>query len=147
MSDTTTFRVSDSQWRRIQTAIPRQPDYNLGGRPPTDDRKCFEGILWILSKGISWRRVPTCYGSRSAVRRRFFRWVSSGTWAAMVALFLEQLSPADRSYWSEVLENSIQTKTENKLLMTLMNLHGERLSPRVLAGRPTDVKGSGLTNR
>ena len=147
MSDTTTFRVSDSQWRRIQTAIPKKPDNNLGGRPSTDDRKCFEGILWILGKGISWRRVPVRYGSRSAVRRKFCTWVSSGTWTEMVALFLEQLSPADRSFWNEVLDNSIQPKTENKLLIRWMNFHGEGLSHKTLAGHPTQAKDRGQAER
>ena len=52
-------RLSDAQWARIAPHVPRRKRNPRGGRPPADDRKCFEGILWILwtaRRGRRYRR-------------------------------------------------------------------------------------------
>jgi len=38
----------DEQWRKIGPLIPKKRIGRKGGRPRTDDRLVFEGILWIL---------------------------------------------------------------------------------------------------
>jgi len=48
-------RLSDAEWARIAPQLPRRRRNPRGGRPPADDRKCFEGILWILWTGAPWK--------------------------------------------------------------------------------------------
>ncbi len=49
-----------------------------GGRPWADDRKCCEGILWILSTGAPWSEAPRRYGSSTTCWQRLSEWSKSG---------------------------------------------------------------------
>ena len=48
-------RLSDDQWEKVKKVIPKRKisrkKKSRRGRKPVDDRKCFEGILWILWTG------------------------------------------------------------------------------------------------
>jgi transposase len=102
----TVFRLTNDQWESVRGVMPKRPVSNLRGRPPVDDRGCFEGILWILLKGLPWRQLPECYGSRFSVRRRFLEWTSTDLWIKMFYRFLEGLSRDERAIWLEVLRRS-----------------------------------------
>lgn len=49
------MKLTNEQWEKIKPVLPvrKRPwlKRKRGGRPPADDRKCFEGILWILWTG------------------------------------------------------------------------------------------------
>lgn len=97
--------VSDSQWELIRTALPAPNVRSVRGRPAADDRKCFEGILWILSEASPWEKLPVCYGSPSCVNRRFLKWIASGAWPRMFDLFIRQVTDErDRLFWGETQE-------------------------------------------
>jgi hypothetical protein len=36
--------LTDGQWEHIRPFIPERESSPKGGRPPADDRKCFEGF-------------------------------------------------------------------------------------------------------
>jgi transposase len=59
--------VTDQQWELIQEQLPRRTRRTQGGRPPADDRKCFEGILWSLWTGAPWSALPARDGAKSTV--------------------------------------------------------------------------------
>ena len=40
--------LTDEQWELIAECLPKRRRIRKGGRPRVADRKCFEGILWIL---------------------------------------------------------------------------------------------------
>jgi transposase len=44
--------LTDEQWKHIRPFIPEREYTPKGGRPPADDRKCFEGILWVLRMAL-----------------------------------------------------------------------------------------------
>jgi transposase len=46
--------VTNQQWARIKQHLPQRRRSRNGGRPPRDDRQCFEGMLWILWTGAPW---------------------------------------------------------------------------------------------
>jgi transposase len=111
----TVIKLSDNQWEIIRKEVPQKPLSHLGGRPPiVDDRKCFEGILWILSNGLPWSELPGQYGSRSSVNRRFLAWTSSGAWFRMCNAFLYQLSRDEQIFWASILEKSHFPRTRKK---------------------------------
>ena len=50
--------VSDALWALIASLLPERPPRPKGGRPPLDDRKALEGIVFVLRTGIQWQDVP-----------------------------------------------------------------------------------------
>ncbi len=93
--------VSDAQWEQVQQYLPPRKKSPLGGRPPADDRACFEGILWVLRSGARWRDLPKGYPSPSTCWRRFYDWQSAGAFLRMWQAFLDALDEQGRLDWSE----------------------------------------------
>jgi len=87
-------QVTDPQWEQIRRHLPAPKRPPQGGRPRLDDRRCFEGILWILWTGAPWSELPARYGSKSTVHRRLSQWAADGTllnlWRALLAQLNEQ---------------------------------------------------------
>jgi transposase len=54
-------QLSEKQWQAVKEHLPVREPRPRGGRPPADDRKCFEGILWILWTGSPWSELPERY--------------------------------------------------------------------------------------
>lgn len=50
--------LTDAQWEKIRPLLPKRPRRPQGGRPPANDRKVLEGILWILRSGARWCDLP-----------------------------------------------------------------------------------------
>ena len=48
------------------------------GRAQADQRRCFEGILYILRSGAQWKLLPPYFGPPSTVHGAFMRWAKSG---------------------------------------------------------------------
>jgi transposase len=93
--------VTDTQWARIHEQWPKRPRRKNGGRPPADDRQCFEGVLWMLGTGAPWSELPTRYGSKSTVHRRLTAWAESGVLLALWRVFLDQWGDRKQVRWDE----------------------------------------------
>ena len=81
--------LREEQWKVIEKFIPKDAVREDGrGRPWSDRRRAFNGILWILRTGAPWQDLPERYGAypngASALSalaqargdRRGFAWVS-----------------------------------------------------------------------
>ncbi len=71
--------LTNEQWEIVSKLLPPdrvRPDRR--GRPWSDRRNAFEGILWILRTGAPWKDLPARYGKYQTVHRRFQDWVRSG---------------------------------------------------------------------
>jgi transposase len=79
-----------------ETAQPSQ-----GGRPPKDDRKVLEGILWILRSGARWQDLPEEFPSPSTCWRRLRDWEGQGVWLTIWRAFLAELNQHGQLDWSE----------------------------------------------
>ncbi len=93
--------VTDKQWALIREQLPKRPRRKKGGRPPADDRRCFEGILWMLWTGAPWSELPQRYGAKSTVHRRLMEWAESGALLDMWRAFLDQLDDRKKVRWDE----------------------------------------------
>ena len=93
--------VSDKQWELIKEQLPKRKRRKKGGRPPADERKCFEGILWILWTGAPWSELPERYGAKSTVHRRLTEWANSAVLLNMWRAFLDQLDDSKKVRWDE----------------------------------------------
>jgi transposase len=66
--------LTDAQWEKIRPLLPRRPRRPRGGRPPANDRKVLEGILWILRSGARWQDLPDEFPSPATCWRRLRDW-------------------------------------------------------------------------
>jgi transposase len=71
--------LSDGQWEHVRRVLPPVKPSRKGGRPRADDRRCFEGILWILWTGAPWSELPRRYGSPRLLPIGFHGWQPGGT--------------------------------------------------------------------
>jgi transposase len=94
--------LTDEQWEHIKPFIPQRHVSPKGGRPPADDRKCFEGILWVLRSGARWRDLPDEFPSPSTCWRRINEWMDAGVFIEMWHAFLDKLDQQGRLDWDEV---------------------------------------------
>jgi transposase len=73
--------LTDDLWEVVHPLLPRHRPSPKGGRSWSDDRKCLEGILYVLHGGIPWRLLPKEFGvSASTCWRRFRDWTAAGVW-------------------------------------------------------------------
>lgn len=86
----TVWAVPDDLWDGFVLPILRRYDPEpRTGRPRIDQRRAFNGVIFILRSGCQWNRLPREFGDDASVHRTFQRWVRRGVfprlWAAMVA--------------------------------------------------------------
>ena len=94
-------RVTDAQWEAIRVHLPRRKRSRKGGRPRAEDRKCFEGLAWILWTGAPWSALPRRYGAKSTVHRRLAEWSADGTLLNLWRALLAQLNERSQVRWEE----------------------------------------------
>jgi transposase len=93
--------LTKEQWEAIRVHLPHAKLSPRGGRPRVADRRCFEGILWILWTGAQWSELPRRYGSPSTCWRRLKAWEESGVLLAIWRAFLAQLNDQQKLHWDE----------------------------------------------
>ena len=94
--------LSDEQWGLVGAFLPpprQRPDRR--GRPPSPNRACFEGILWILQTGAAWRFLPDEFPSPSTCWRRLKQWEDEGVWLNAWRALLGGLDQEGLLKWDE----------------------------------------------
>jgi transposase len=84
--------LSDDEWMQIAALVSDEPPIRLNrrGRPRAEPRVVANAVLWILTTGESWSRLPARYPSGPTCRRRFDEWHASGTLAELVQLLSQR---------------------------------------------------------
>lgn len=75
------WQISDELWEKIQPLIPKVENTHRfgGGRPRVEDRKAFDGILFVLRTGCQWNALnATGICSSSTAHARFQDWQTAG---------------------------------------------------------------------
>jgi transposase len=93
--------LTKQQWEAIRIHLPQLKASRRGGRPRVEDRRCFEGILWILWTGAQWSELPGRYGSPSTCWRRLKQWEETGVLLTLWRAFLAQLNDQEKICWDE----------------------------------------------
>lgn len=84
--------LTNDQWEIVDAILPADPIRADGrGRPWSDRRKVFNGILWVLRTGAPWQDLPSRYGAYQTVHRRFQNWVRSGAIEEVLRALAEHL--------------------------------------------------------
>lgn len=93
--------LTDAQWEKIRPLLPKRPQRPQGGRPPANDRKVLEGILWILRSGARWQDLPEEFPSPATCWRRLRDWEEQEVWLTIWRAFLAELNQREQLDWSE----------------------------------------------
>jgi transposase len=93
--------LTKAHWAAIRVHLPQSKPSARGGRPRLPDRRCFEGILWILWTGAQWSELPRRYGSPSTCWRRLRQWEETGVLLKLWRAFLAQLNDQQKLRWDE----------------------------------------------
>ncbi len=93
--------LTDAHWDRLEPLLPpqRHGKGTKGGRPSIDHRQIINGILWILRTGAPWEDLPACYGKRSTVSTRYYRWIEQGIWERIYDAIKAQADAAGELDW------------------------------------------------
>ena len=98
-------RLTDTQWKKVKKVIPPRKipwkKKSRRGRKPVDDRKCFEGVLWILWTGSPWVALPKIYGAKSTVHRRLKTWAENGVMEKAPASSIILFDKAGKLLWRQ----------------------------------------------
>jgi transposase len=80
--------LSNEEWAQLTALVSDEPAVRLNrrGRPRAEPRIVANAVLWILTTGEPWSKLPGRYPSGPTCRRRFEEWQASGTLAEMVRL-------------------------------------------------------------
>jgi transposase len=90
--------LTDEQWARLAPLLP--PQKAATGRPAREHRQMINAMLWLHATGAQWRDLPERYGPWQSVATRFYRWVASGLWDAILAALQQQGDTAGQLDWS-----------------------------------------------
>ena len=93
--------LTDEQWNKIEPLLPKPKPSPKGGRRRVSDRRCFEGILWVLRSGARWKDLPEQYPSPSTCWRRLRDWEDADVWLSIWRVFLGELDEQGRLDWGE----------------------------------------------
>ena len=75
-------RIPDLLWCEIEKLIPAK---KTGvGRPEFDNKKTFEGIVYILRTGAQWCELPSKYGCFTTVHGKYMKWIRAGFFQRMM---------------------------------------------------------------
>jgi transposase len=91
--------ADDELWELIAPLLPpRTRRYRYPGRRRLDDRKVLNGILFVLTTGIAWQRLPQELGFGSGITcwRRLRDWQKASVFEHLHELLLAKLRQGER---------------------------------------------------
>lgn len=88
--------LSNDEWALLAALVSDEPAVRLNrrGRPRAEPRIVANAVLWILTTGEPWSKLPGRYPSGPTCRRRFEEWQLNGTLLEMVRLLSSQTGRA-----------------------------------------------------
>lgn len=82
--------LTDDEWTRLAPLAADEPVHpHRRGRPRAEPRVVTNAVLWILTTGERWSKLPARYPSGPTCRRRFDDWLADGTLTQIVAILSE----------------------------------------------------------
>ena len=79
--------LSNDEWACLATLVADEPGHlNRRGRPRAPTRQVANAVLWIMTTGEPWSRLPGRYPSGVTCRHRFEEWLGAGRLAQMISV-------------------------------------------------------------
>jgi transposase len=110
---TTGFHLSDELWAALQPLLPVHINTHRfgGGRPRVADRKCADGIFYVLRTGCQWKALdPTDLCPGSTAHDRFQEWVKAGVFLKLWQIGLEKFDELKGIDWEWQSMDGAMTK-------------------------------------
>ena len=89
--DPTIWEVDDDLWALLAPLLVIDKPRKKSGRPRSDDRAIFNGLIWLARNGGQWKTLPRRFGAKSTVHDRFQEWIAYGclaaAWAHLLAVY------------------------------------------------------------
>jgi transposase len=84
------------------------------GRPRVEDRRALEGILFVLTTGVGWGKLPAELGCGSGVTcwRRLREWHEAGVWSRLHQAVLDRLGRQGLLDWSRTALDSVSVRAK-----------------------------------
>lgn len=100
--------VPDDLWSAVAPLLPPARPKPQGGRPRVSDRAALTGIVFVLTTGTAWERLPVEMGCGSGMTcwRRLRDWQAAGVWSRLHRVLLERLQAAEAIDWSRAALDS-----------------------------------------
>ncbi len=93
--DPTLWRVDDALWAELAPLLRVDKPRKKPGAPRKDDRRIFDGLIWLARTGAQWRVLPREFGPKSTAHDRFQEWVEYGclarAWARLLAVYDDEV--------------------------------------------------------
>jgi transposase len=83
--------LSNDEWAQLDALVSDEPPARptRRGRPRAELRVVTNAVLWILTTGEPWSKLPGRYPSGPTCRRRFDEWQANGTLIGIVRVLAE----------------------------------------------------------
>jgi len=111
-------QLTDAQWERIESYLPKHPRSAEGGRPRASDRECLEGILWLIRSGARWRDIPVDLPSGSTCWRRLMEWAGENILQEIHAVLIEELDDLDQLDFDELFADATFIRAKKGVMMS-----------------------------
>lgn len=76
----------------------------LGAGPAGDNRRYFEGMMWMARSGAQWCLLRDEYGKWNSVFRRYRRWVEMGVFDALLETLTEMV---ERDTSADMIDSTV----------------------------------------
>jgi transposase len=110
---TSEFRVSDALWAVLEPILPKRKNTHRfgGGRPRVPDRRCADGIFFVMRTGCQWQALDaTGLCAHSTAHDRFQEWVEAGVFLRLWQIGVEQFDELKGIDWDWLSMDGAMTK-------------------------------------
>ncbi|MFD6170314.1 transposase [Streptomyces coeruleorubidus] len=98
--------VTDELWALTEPLLPPfTPRRQGGGTAPVDERMVLTAVVYVLTSGCPWRRLPPWLGvSPATAHRRFTAWTEAGLWRRLYRVAVRDgLAGPGESGWAAAI--------------------------------------------
>lgn len=86
------MNLTDHQWQIVSPVLGSDPvRSDRRGRPWSNQRAVFNGILWVMWAETPWRALPSIFPPFTTVHRRMCQWQQNGRMSQALAALAEDL--------------------------------------------------------
>jgi transposase len=95
----TIWNAPDPLWEVIEKVLTVYDPQQRIGRPRSDARPSFDGIIFRMRTGCQWNHLPEAFGHHSTVYRAFVRWEKKGIFDILWAILLTKCDDLQGVDW------------------------------------------------